>query len=913
MQTLLERHWHHLSAEAVLELLDTTAGTGLDQFEVRRRQQHFGRNEISPRRGPSRLTRFAAQFRNPLIIVLLGSSAITALIKDPVDAVIILAVVLINAVIGYVQEAKAEKAIEALAQSMTTEATVLRAGERLRLSAAELVPGDVVEIQAGDKVPADLRLVRSRDLQVAEAALTGESAPVTKDGEDRLPAELALAERRTMLYASTLVTYGQGLAVVVATGDGTEVGRISQLITAAADLQTPLTARIAAFTRVILYAVLALAGLTFAVGLLRGQPALDTFTAAVALAVAMIPEGLPAALTVTLAIGVARMARRRAIIRRLPAVETLGGATVICSDKTGTLTQNQMTTQRVIAGGRPYRVTGAGYEPNGDLRHESGVLATDTLGPALRECLVAGLLCNDAELVREEGQWQAHGDPTEIALLVVAAKAGLDLVSLRGESPRLDAVPFDSQHQYMATLHTADEQGTRVAYVKGALEVVLARCDRALGENGVEDALNAEQVRAEADQLAAEGLRVLALARKAAAPSTATLSHDDVASGLVFLGVQAIIDPPRAEVIAALRACREAGIQVKMITGDHPLTAAAIAAQVGLGVAPDVPAEARPHVLAGHQLAALSDTQLVEAAAEVAVFARVSPEQKLRLVEALQARGNVVAMTGDGVNDGPALKQADIGIAMGIAGTEVAKEAADMVLTDDNFATIEAAVEEGRGVFDNLMKIIVWALPTNLGQGLILLLAIVLGIALPILPVQILWINTVTAGVLGLVLALEPREPGLMSRPPRAPDAPLLTRDLVARVALVGVLMLTGAFGLYEVAIHAGRDVAVARTLAVNAIVGIEIAYLFNCRSLHRPLWAVGISSNPSVLVGVAIMIALQLLFSYAPLMNTIFLTAPVGQIEWVWVLVVSLAAGLMVEAQKALQSRSWRSRGQGV
>ncbi|MFO7697772.1 MAG: HAD-IC family P-type ATPase [Anaerolineae bacterium] len=908
MQTLLGRHWHHLSSTETVNLLDTQAQRGLDVFEVQHRQQRFGPNALTPRRGKSPLMRFLSQLANPLILILIVASVVTALVKGPVDAAIILAVVLINAVIGFMQEAKAENAIQALAQAMTTEATVIRAGERVRLSATELVPGDIVLLQAGDRVPADMRLLNARDLQLAEAALTGESVPIRKDADAQLPAETTLAERSTMAYASTLVTYGQGSGVVTATGDSTEVGRISQLISEAQELQTPLTRRIAEFSRLILLAVLGLATVAFVTGILRGQPVVDTFTAAVAMTVAMIPEGLPAALTVTLAIGVSRMAQRRAIIRKLPAVETLGSVTVICSDKTGTLTQNQMTTQRIVAGGQQYAVTGIGYAPSGEIVQEGVAVAALYDLPALRECLVAGVLCNDSDLVFTDGQWAAQGDPTEVALLVAARKAGLEANELQQRLARVDAIPFDSEHRYMATLHRPEAVPNDAeewpVYVKGGLEVVLERCSGAMDAMGHLVPLDPEGISQQADALAAQGLRLLAFATGTLPPGSSRLGHADVASGLTFLGLQAIIDPPRPEVIPAIRACQEAGIAVKMITGDHAMTAQAIADQIGL-VAPESKGSGpHPRVLTGGQLAQYSDGQLIEAVGDVAVFARVSPEQKLRLVEALQTRDQIVAMTGDGVNDGPALKQANIGIAMGIAGTEVAKEAADMVLTDDNFATIEAAVEEGRGVFDNLTKIIVWVLPTSVGEGMILLLAVLLGMALPILPAHVLWINTVTAGVLGLVLAMEPKEPGLMRRPPRAPDAPILSRTLVRRVLLLGLLILIGAFGLYELALLAGRELPHARTLAVNAIVMIEVFYLFNCRSLSRSVFQIGLHTNPWVLIAVVGMTLLQLLFTYAPFMNTLFQTAPLTSTDWWQVLAVSLVAYLVVELEKALIRR---------
>jgi len=851
MQTIIGKHWHHLPEEEVLELLGSNLQDGLDIFEIKHRRDHFGANVLTPKKGKTPLMRFLLQFNNPLILILIAASVITILIKDPLDAGIIFAVVLINAVIGYLQEYKAEKAIEALAQAMTTEAMVVRAGRVQRVPASELTPGDIVQLQAGNKVPADLRLLRTRDLQIAEASLTGESMPVQKSLETTLASGTVLAERRNMAYASTLVTFGQGTGIVTAIGDSTEIGRISALISAAQELETPLTRKITHFSRMVLYAILSLTVLTFIIGLLRGQSAAETFTAVVALAVAMIPEGLPAALTVTLAIGVARMARRRAIIRKLPAVETLGSVTVICSDKTGTLTQNQMMVQNVFVGTDMYQITGTGYEPKGELLYQG---QTIPLSPGLEKCLQAGLLCNDSTLVQSDGQWQAQGDPTEVALIAAANKAGLETLAVAARYPRLDAIPFDSSYQYMSTLHTTPDGG-KIVFIKGAVEAILNKCTSALNKAGESVALDAITVEAAVADMAKRGLRVLAFAGLMTPPDVTAVAHESIQSDLTFFGLQGMIDPPRQEAIGAVRACQAAGIHVKMITGDHALTAASIAAQIGIAQSCRDGTPVRDCVLSGQEMADYSDQQLIDAAENVAVFARVTPEQKLRLVEALQTRGNVIAMTGDGVNDGPALKQADIGIAMGITGTDVAKEASDMVLTDDNFATIEAAVEEGRGVFDNLTKIIVWTIPTNLGEGLIIMLAILAGIALPILPVHILWINTVTASVLGLTLAMEHKEPDIMRRQPRSPNAPILTNELIVRLLLVGGIITIGTFALYELALNIGASIVQARTIAVNTVVMIEVFYLLNCRSLTQSFLRLGVFSNRWIVIGIAVMI----------------------------------------------------------
>ena len=627
------------------------------------------------------------------------------------------------------------------------------------------------------------------------------------------------------------------------------------------------------------------------------------FMAAVALAVGAIPEGLPAAVTITLSIGVARMARRRAIIRKLPAVETLGSTTIVCSDKTGTLTVNQMTVREIMAGNALYAVSGSGYGPLGEINlvSEPGPLLVDNI--AARECLLAGLLCNDSTLAEQPGRWEVHGDPTEGALLAAAAKAGLPHHDCNSRLRRIDTIPFESQHQYMATLHEGGNSAQRKLYVKGAAEVVLSKCVALLDASGHQVPLDAAAAQARLECMAAKGLRVLVLASADLARDVKSIAPADV-QGLTLLGLQGMIDPPRPEAIAAVRACQSAGIHVKMITGDHALTAQAIARQIGLN-GQDSTRPDSPLVLTGSELAKRPDAQLIDAAEQVAVFARVTPEQKLRLVRALQARGHIVAMTGDGVNDAPALKQADIGVAMGVAGTEVAKEAADMILTDDNFATIEAAIEEGRGVFDNLTKFIVWTLPTNIGEGLVILAAIFAGTALPILPVQILWINMTTAVLLGLMLAFEPKEPDIMQRPPRDPRTPLLTGELIGRILLVSLILLVGAFGSFEWALGKGASDAYARTVAVNVFVMAEVFYLFNCRSLSKSMFQLGVFSNPWIWVGVASMVGLQLLFTYAPFMNRMFHSVPIGLDAW-WLILLTACVAYGVVGIEKWTRRRW-------
>ena len=879
--------WHADTADNASRRLGVDHAAGLDDGEAAERLRQHGPNRLTERPGKPAWRRFAAQLAQPLVLVLIAAGAVTAGLGEGVDAGVIFGVVLVNALIGYWQEAKAEGALAALARSVATPVTVRRSGHRRQLDASQLVPGDIVLLAAGDRVPADLRLMHQNELQTDESPLTGESQPVSKQAA-ALAADTLLADRSNMAWAGTTVVAGQGSGLVVATGDATETGRIAGLIAAAPDLATPLTRKMARFSNWLLWAIGGLAGLTFAVGLARGESAFDMFMAAVALAVGAIPEGLPAAVTVTLAIGVARMARRRAIIRHLPAVETLGSTTVICSDKTGTLTENAMTVRILWCGGEGYAVEGQGYTPDGAIRHDE---MPATIAGAVRECLIAGALCNDASLRHERGRWQITGDPTEAALLVAARKGGLDERTLAALFPRHDVLPFDACRQYMATAHGAD--GGNMLYIKGALERLLPLCVAQLATNGDTVPLDGNAVEQAARAYAGQGMRVLLLARRHIA-ADASLA-DAVRADLTLIGLVGMIDPPRRAAIAAIRNCHSAGIRVKMITGDHAITAQAIAGQIGL---------AAERVLTGRDLAGLDDAALAEAALAVDVFARVEPEQKLRLVRALQGKGEVVAMTGDGVNDAPALKQADIGVAMGLGGTEVAKEAAAMVLTDDNFASIEAAVEEGRGVWDNLVKFITWTLPTNFGEGLVIVAAILFGATLPITPLQILWINMTTAVLLGLPLAFEPIERGIMRRPPRRLDMPVLDADLIRRIALVSLLLLAGAFGLFLHHLDAGRTLAEARTVAVNVFVLVEMLYLFNCRSLTRSFWSLGLFSNLWVWGGLGAMLALQLALTYWPPLNAAFQTAPIGWTDWLQIVAVGWAASLVIALEKRWTAR---------
>ncbi|MCP9928263.1 HAD-IC family P-type ATPase [Cyanobium sp. CH-040] len=863
--------------EALLRVLGSDPLTGLEAAEVARRQERHGWNELPELPGRPAWLKLLLQFHQPLLYILLAAGLIKALLGSWTNALVIWAVTVINAVIGFVQEAQAEGAIAALARSVSTESTVLRDGQTLRIPSRELVPGDVVLLAAGDKVPADLRLLEQRDLQIDESGLTGESLPVAKDPAP-LPADTPLADRRCMAYAGSFVTFGQGRGVVVATGEASEMGEISRSLQQRLSLSTPLTRRFARFSRVLLYFILAVAALTLAIGLGRGQPFAEVFEAAVALAVSAIPEGLPAVVTITLAIGVNRMAARHAIIRKLPAVEALGSATVVCSDKTGTLTENQMTVQVVVAGGVTYRVSGTGYSPHGDLLAADGAVV-DPLPAPLEQVLRCGVLCNDSRLKQEHGVWTVLGDPTEAALLAAAEKAGFTQAGLEAVDPRLDAIPFASEYQYMASLHDGEE---RLLQVKGSVEALLPRCSGMLAADGALVPLDAAVIQQRVDALAGEGLRLIAFASRRLPHHRHDLDHADLDGDLVFLGLQGMLDPPRPEAISAVQACQRAGISVRMITGDHAATAAAIAARMGLGA--DDPARLR--VYTGRDLAAMDGPAFATAAAEGQVFARVAPDQKLRLVEALQARGEVVAMTGDGVNDAPALRQADIGIAMGRGGTEVAREAADMLLTDDNFASIEAAVEEGRTVYRNLRKAIAFLLPVNGGESMTILISALLARDLPVLALQVLWLNMINSITMTVPLAFEPKAPDTMVRPPRDPAEALLTPRLLRRILVVSLFNWLLIFGVFEWVRGGGGSLELARTAAIQALVAARIIYLLSVSQLGRTLALRllgrngSVSQAPQLLLGIGLAVLVQLVFSQWGPMHALFSTAPIGWTE---------------------------------
>ncbi|MEN9252029.1 MAG: HAD-IC family P-type ATPase [Thermostichales cyanobacterium BF3_bins_165] len=886
--------WHTLEESKVLEMVGSDRQQGLSLTEIAARQSHYGPNRLTAKAKMPAWQRFLLQFNQSLLYILMIAGTVKAFLGSWRNALVIWGVVLINGIISYIQESKAEEAINALAQSVVTEATVIRGGQKLSIPSEELVPGDLVVLNSGDKVPADLRLITVRNLQVDESALTGESVPVQKR-VGVLGEETPLADRVNMAFAGSFVTFGQATGVVIAIGDQTQTGKISGLIERGGSLQTPLTRKFAHFSETLLKIILGLAAVTFIVGVIQGQGVATVFEAAVALAVSAIPEGLPAVVTVTLAIGVNRMAQRHAIIRKLPAVETLGGATVICSDKTGTLTKNQMTVQRLYAGDEEFQVTGGGYSPAGHLYRHNQMMTDWEAVPALVATLQAGVLCNDTRLIiGDGGQVEVVGDPTEAALLVVGQKAGLDSEILAQRYPRLDSIPFESQFQYMATLHRLSDQET-IIYVKGSLEAIVSRCQWQLDHSGHRQPLDRDRISAVADSMAKQGLRVLAFAQKFCQQQT--VDHADVAGGLVFLGLQGMIDPPRPEAIAAVHSCQTAGIQVKMITGDHILTAKAIAEQLGLGAGSPIQA------YSGAELEKLDPPALVEAVNQACVFARVVPEQKLRLVEALQSRGQVVAMTGDGVNDAPALKQADVGIAMGKGGTEVAKAAADMILTDDNFASIEAAVEEGRTVYNNLLKAIAFILPVNGGESMTILISVLLGRELPILAIQVLWLNMLNSVAMTLPLSFEPSTGREMKRPPRDPKAPLLSPKLLQRILLISVFNWILIFGLFEYVEATTGNIPLARSMAIQALVMGRVIYLLSLSQAFPTLVSVltqswgktglqlyeSLTDITAMILGLLATLVSQILFSQWNVLNTIFETHPLTWSQWGLCILVGL------------------------
>ncbi len=876
--------WHVLNQDAVFERLNS-GPEGLTGVEAAKRLAEVGPNEIQAAKRVSAWAILLEQFKNILILILLGATAISLFLGHGVESIVIAVIVLFAVLLGFIQEYRAERAIEALREMAAPTASVLRDGNETKIPARDLVPGDVIILHTGDRIPADARLLEAVNLQVEESALTGESVPVEKHIQPLSGADLPIGDRRNMVYAGTAVTYGRGRALVVATGMQTEFGKIAQFLQTVESSRTPLQHNLDKLGKTLARAAFVVVAIIVALGLLRGQPFIEMLIFGIALAVAVVPEALPAVVTISLAIGVQKMVKRNALIRRLPAVETLGSISVICSDKTGTLTKDEMTVRKIYTAGEMFTVSGAGYEPIGEFSHEGSIRQPT---PELKALLTAAVLASDAQLVREDDTWRITGDPTEGALIVAAAKAGLQKPELDATYPRLHEIPFTSETKRMTTLHRVN--GSLAAFAKGAPEIILRDCSWLMTANGsalLNDSMK-EEILAVAREMAGEALRVLAIASK---PNT---TLEDAQTGMTLLGLVGIIDPPRPEAKSAIALCEQAGIRPVMITGDHPITAQAVARELGL--------LKTGRVVTGAELDAMSDEQFEREVETIDVYARVSPTHKLRVVTALQANGHLVAMTGDGVNDAPALKKADIGVAMGITGTDVTKEAADMTLTDDNFASIVAAVEEGRGVFDNIKKYLMYLLSSNVGEIGLMACSALLGLPLPLTAVQILYVNLATDGLPALALSVDPPEKDLMKRKPRNPKSGVFT-PLVTSLTLAGGIWSTLInLGLFIWALHSGRSQAEAMTMTFVSLVLIQFFKAFNFRSDRHSVFQKPFA-NKWLNLAILWEITLLVVIIYVPFLHNAFGTYYLPLLDWLIVL------GLAVTIMPVLEFVKWMGR----
>ncbi len=886
------QRWHSETADHAIKLLNASQN-GLSQQEAESRLSVYGLNHLPEPPKKSGLVRFIMHFNHILVYVLLGSAVITGLLAHWVVTFVILAVIIANALIGFIQEGKAEMAMDSIRQMLAPHATVFRDDSRVSIEGQKIVSGDIVLLEAGDKIPADIRLLQTWGLQIQEAILTGESVPVEKQVKPVVP-KASLGDRSCMAFSGTLVTSGQGKGVVVATGSATEIGRISSMLSEVDTLTTPLVTQMGLFAKWLTFFILTIAAMILAFGyFVQHYEFADLFMAVVGLSVAAIPEGLPAVLTITLAVGVNAMAKRNAIVRRLPAIETLGSVSVICTDKTGTLTQNEMMVTSVMTSDHRFKLEGEGYNPFGVI-----MLKEQTIDPidypVLRKLALAATLCNDATLQNRDGSWEVEGNPMEAALLAFSGKTAIDFHKEQRSWPRTDAIPFDAKHRFMATLNH-DHENHAFIFVKGAPEQILSMCHKQLIAEGKEEPLNEGYWKEEAYAVTALGQRVLAFAIKPVLQKHTVLVFSDVENSLILLGMVGMIDPPRPESINAVEECHNAGIRVKMITGDHVGTAVAIGRHIGL--------KNLNRVLSGNELDAMDDYALKQIVMETDIFARTSPEHKLRLVMALQSLGLTVAMTGDGVNDAPALKRADAGIAMGKKGSESAKEASELVLADDHFTSIVAAVREGRTVYDNIKKVISWTLPTNAGEAMTIIIALLFGMTLPITPVQILWVNLITAATLGLALAFEPTEENTMHRPPRPRGEALLTGGLVWHIVLVSTLFLCGIFGMYTYAIDQGYSMELARSIYVNTLVVMEIFHLFFIRNIYSTslTWKM-VRGTPAIWMVVTIIIVAQFAFTYLPVLQGIFGTESISFHDGLIIVGVGIALFTIIETEKQIR-----------
>jgi len=887
MQT---KHWHTLTRDEAYEGLNANPN-GLTSGEAAGRLLEIGPNELQAAHRVSPWEILLEQFKNVLILILLVATTISLFLGHGIESVVIAIIVLFAVGLGFVQEYRAERAIEALRQMAAPTATVLRDGTENKIPAREVVPGDVILLRTGDRVPADARLIETVNLQLEEAALTGESVPVEKHIRALEHADLPIGDRKNMVYAGTAVTYGRGRALVTATGMSTEFGKIAKMLQDVESGKTPLQQNLDKVGTVLARAALVVVAIIVTLGLLRGQPFIEMLISGIALAVAVVPEALPAVVTISLAIGVQKMVKRNALIRRLPAVETLGSTSVICSDKTGTLTKDEMTIRRLYCAGQMVSVSGAGYTPEGTFSTNGGT--SEVPSPALRQMLTAAALASDTRLVQlESGSWDIKGDPTEGALIVAAAKAGLLKDSLDAAHPRVQEIPFSSETKRMTTLH--ESGGTTIAYAKGAPEVILAGCDFMLTENGMTalDEATREGILVQAQAMAGEALRVLGIASKP------DVTIETAERGMTFLGLAGMIDPPRPEARAAIALCAEAGIRPVMITGDHPVTAQAVARELGL-------LRNGERVVTGAELEEMSDDQLHRDVENISVYARVSPSHKLRVVTAWQSRGHIAAMTGDGVNDAPALKKADIGIAMGITGTDVTKEAAAMTLTDDNFASIVAAVEEGRGVFGNIKKYLMYLLSSNIGEIGLMAGSALLGLPLPLTAVQILYVNLATDGLPALALSVDPPEADLMKRKPRDPRTGIFTRPVVTLMVLGGLWSTLINLGLFTWALNAGKSLEEAMTMTFVSLVLIQFFKAYNFRSdrhsiLNKPF------ANKWLNLAIVWEVVLLFAILYVPFLHDAFGTFYLPLEDWLIVGGLAVTIVPVLELAKWMERRGW-------
>jgi Ca2+-transporting ATPase len=882
-------NWYQLGSKEVFQKLGSSEN-GLSENEAQQRLNQYGPNKLAEEEKISKLSIFLHQFTSPLIYILLIAGSVTLFLQEFIDSGVIFAVVILNAVIGYIQEYKAEESVRALKRMVVPKAKVLREGKEKEIRSEDLVPGDIVLLASGVRVPADLRLFKTIELKVEEAMLTGESVPAEKKTHLIDQPNLTPGDQKNMAFMGTIVVSGRAKGIVVETGKTTLLGRIAQEVKEVGFVKAPLQEKIHKFAKTIGLLVLGASSALFFTGLLLGESAKDMFMTAVAAAVATIPEGLPIVVTIAMAVGVARMARHNAIIRKLPAVETLGSTTVIGSDKTGTLTKNEMTVKLIFDGKRTYEVEGSGYEPKGALLHD-GMSVDSTEMKQLSSVLRIGLLCNESDVYEEEGQFKVDGDPTEGALIVSAMKAGLRPEEEREKYQQLAIVPFESDFGYMATLHR--HRGKKVIFIKGAPEKVLQMCVQY--PDG--EALKTKDITHVASDLAKEGLRVLAFAYKEAADDMEELTHSDAEAGLTFAGLQGMIDPPRPEAVEAVEECKKAGIRVVMITGDHAITAKAIAAKIGIG-------DESATVLTGREIEGLTDEELFGVVQNISVYARVSPQHKLRIAEQLKKHGEIVAVTGDGVNDAPALKMAHIGVAMGKTGTDVAKEASDMVLADDNFSSIFHAVREGRIVFDNIRKVTFFLIPTGVAAILSIITTMIMGVPIPYVPAQLLWINLVTNGLQDVALAFEPGEKGVTKRPPRSPQEGIMNRLLIQRTVLVGLLISAGVVYNFLTSLHAGESLEKARTVAVTTMVFFQFFQAWNSRSELESVFRISPMSNPFLFYSMIAAFLAQLAVIYVPALQWIFRTEPISVNEWIRIFVVASSVIIAVEVDKAIRRR---------